>query len=72
MIDQRILYDLVATGTVAGRDATRLDYDDALRVVADQAVRYYQHDDLVGEALCYLAEVLLLAAASRPHPVVPF
>jgi hypothetical protein len=71
-ISDRVFLDLIAAGTVGGRDATRADYDDAVRAVVDQQQRYYQLDDPIGEALCHVVAVQLLAAASRRGPVVPF
>jgi hypothetical protein len=69
---ERFFCDLITRGTKAGSDATEQDFQDALRMLRDQATRYYQLDDVVGEALCRLAIVQLLAARLRRSPVVPY
>jgi hypothetical protein len=74
-MNETIFANLIARGTVEGRDATDQDFADAIRVVNDQATTYYQLDDQVGEALCCLALRQLLAARIRHRThgsLVPF
>ena len=68
-MSERYFSDLLIFHTVAGREATPQDFQDAMRAVAQAHVKYSQLDDTEGLAISRGLVCALVATAGRAAAV---